>query len=73
EEVQKYNKDQIGEAKQELVESYKAAVAESFGSVVEEELIEPNSVTTAKPIDKDKDEDQASSKQGKKRLFFGFR
>ena len=73
EEVQKYNKDQIGEAKQELVESYKATVAESFGSVVEEELIEPNSVTTAKPIDKDKDEDQASSKQGKKRLFFGFR
>lgn len=71
EEVQKYNEDQIGSAKQELVESYKSVVVESFGAVVDEELLEPNLIEATKKSDEEVNHD--SSKQGKKRLFFGFR
>ncbi len=68
EEIKCFSKEQLGEYQEELISSYKSVVAESFGTVIEEEeeLIEGQ--TEEKPP-----AEEAPDKREKKRILFGFR
>jgi putative GTP pyrophosphokinase len=64
EEIKILSKDHTEGYQQELVSSYKTVVAESFGTVIEEEQ-EVKEIKEA--------EEEGTQKTGKKRMLFGFR
>jgi putative GTP pyrophosphokinase len=65
EEIKRVTKDQPDGYQEELVSTYKSVVAESFGTIIEEEEQEAEGFSTQK--------DTSSAKPGKKRIFFGLR
>ena len=68
EEIKCFSKEQLGEYQEELISSYKSVVAESFGTVIEEEEELIKGQTEEKPP-----AEEAPDKREKKRIRFGFR
>jgi len=80
EEIKSFSKDRIEGNREEIVSSYRSVVAESFGTVIEEEEVQ----TSVEIIQSSGEEVQSSeedsstkkkepSKSGKKRMLFGVR
>jgi len=67
EEIRSYSKERIGEFNTEINSTYRAVVAESFGTIMEEE----ESTIEVKISTEEKETE--NEKVGKKRMLFGFR
>jgi len=68
EEIKNFNREQIEGCHNELVNTYRTVVAESFGTFIEEEKEEPDEETANFGVEK-----STAEKTGKKRIFFGLR
>ena len=67
EEIKSFTKDRIGEYNGEIASTYRSVVAESFGTVIEEdEVVQPSKETKV-------EESTDSGKAGRKRFLFGVR
>lgn len=70
EEIKNYSQDRIEEYQSEIIGTYRSVVAESFGTIVEEEEIAGKQQATDEMA---ADQINDSKKTGKKRMLFGIR
>jgi hypothetical protein len=70
EEIKNCSQDRLEEFHEEIIGTYRSVVAESFGTIVEEE-----EQTLSKQPEEDTAQDQKTEtkKAGRKRVLFGFR
>lgn len=68
EEIKNFTRDRIEDYQEEITATYRGVVAESFGTIVEEEEENPS-----ENIKKEETETEETGKTGRKRMLFGFR
>ncbi|HWT74721.1 MAG TPA: GTP pyrophosphokinase family protein [Mobilitalea sp.] len=68
EEIKNYNRDRIEEFHSEVTSTYRSVVAESFGTIIEEE-----EQTITETVTETVDKKTGTKKAGRKRMIFGFR
>lgn len=70
EEIKNYSQDRIEEYQSEIIGTYRSVVAESFGTIVEEEeIVSKQQVTDEKAAEQSND----GKKAGRKKMLFGIR
>lgn len=70
EEIKNYNQDRLEECQKEVIGTYRSIVAESFGTIVEDD---EKTAKDKSKIEMEKDKKDDSKKAGRKRMLFGIR